>query len=158
MLTNQKRFLPTNERSPRKCFWWPYSSEDNREAKRELNVFVDKKRLVFQQAPKCIAVRLDRILNFKQHLEEVATKVTSRASLIRRSYGTTWETSAKTRRISPQALVLSAAEYCAPLWGRSPHVKKVNVTSNSTLRAIPGCLKPTPVFQLHVLAGIAMPV
>ena len=98
----------------------------NREAKRELNVFVDSKRLVFQQAPKYIAVRLDRILNVKQHLEEVATKVTSRALLIRRIYGTTWET--------------------------------YDVASNSTLRAIPGCLKPTPMFQLPVLAGIALPV
>ena len=50
---------------------------NNREAKRELDVFVDNKRLVFQQAPKYLGVRLDRMLNSKQHLEEVAGKVTS---------------------------------------------------------------------------------
>ena len=42
---------------------------NNREAKRELGVFIDNKRLVVQQAPKYLGVRLDRILNFKQHLE-----------------------------------------------------------------------------------------
>ena len=63
---------------------------NNREAKRELDVFVDNKRLVFQQAPKYLGVRLDRMLNFKQHLEEVAGKVTSRGSLIRRLAGTTY--------------------------------------------------------------------
>ena len=68
---------------------------NNREAKRELDVFVDNKRLVFQQAPKYLGVRLDRMLNFKQHLEEVAGKVTSRVALIRRLAGTTWGASAK---------------------------------------------------------------
>ena len=128
---------------------------NNREAKRELDVFVDNKRLVCQQAPKYLGVRLDRMLNFKQHLEEVAGKVTSRVALIRRLAGTTWGASAKTLRISTQALVFPAAEYCAPVWSRSPHVKKVDVAINSSLRTISGCLKPTPVFQLPVLAGIA---
>ena len=68
---------------------------NNREAKRELDVFVDNKRLVFQQAPKYLGVRLDRMLNFKQHLEEMAGKVTSRVALIRRLDGTTWGASAK---------------------------------------------------------------
>ena len=37
---------------------------------------------------------------------------------------------------------------CAPVWSRSPHVKKVDIAINSSLRTISGCLKPTPVFQL----------
>ena len=128
---------------------------NNREPKQELDVFVDNKRLVFQQAPKYLGVRLDRMLNFKQHLEEVAGKVTSRVAFIRRLAGTTWGASAKTLRISTQALVFPAAEYCAPVWSRSPHVKKVNVAINSSLRTIYGCLKPTPLFYFPVLAGIA---
>ena len=128
---------------------------NNRETKRELDVFVDNKRLVFLQAPKYHGVRLDRMLNFKQHLEEVAGKVTSRVALIRRLAGTTWGASAKSLRISTQAQVFPAAEYCAPVWSRSPHVKKVDVAINSSLRTISGCLKPTPVFQLPVLAAPA---
>ena len=128
---------------------------NNREAKRELNVIVDNKRLVFQQAPKCLGVLLDQMLNFKQHLEEVAGKVTSRVSIIRRLASTTWGASDKTLRISTQSLVFPAAEYCAPVWSRSTHVKMVDVAINSSLRTISGCLKPTPVFHLSVLAGIA---
>ena len=67
---------------------------------------------------------MDRVLNFKQHLEEVAVKVT----YIRRLACTTWGASAKTLRISTQALVFSAAEYCAPVWSRSPRI----LTSPST--------------------------
>ena len=109
---------------------------NNREAQRELDVFVDNQRLVFLRAPKYPGVRLDRMLNFKQHLEEVAGKVTSRVSLIRRLPGTTWRASAKTLRISTQSLVFPAAEYCAPVWSRSPHVKKVDVAINSSLWTI----------------------
>ena len=130
---------------------------NNREAKRELDVFVDNKRLMCQQAPKYLGVRLDRILNFKQHLEEVAGKVTSRVALIRRLAGTTWGACAKTLRISMQALIFPAAEYCAPVWSRSPNAKKVDVAINSSLRTISGCLKPTPVLLLPVLAGIPLP-
>ena len=34
-------------------------------------------------------------------------------------------------------------------------MRKVDVAINSSLRTISGCLKPTPVIQLPVLAGIA---
>ena len=127
----------------------------NREAKRELSVSIDNKRLEHQPAPKYLGVRLDRTLSYKQHLEEVRAKVTARVSLIRRLAGTTWGASARTLRISTQALVFSAAEYCAPVWCRSPHVKKIDPVINNALRIITGCLKPTPVSYLPVLAGIA---
>ncbi|KAJ4945956.1 hypothetical protein JOQ06_023634 [Pogonophryne albipinna] len=92
-----------------------------REARRELEVRVNNTFLEVQQAPKYLGVRLDRTLSFKQHLEEDKAKVTSRVALIRRLAGTTWGACAKTLRISTQALVFSAAEYCAPAWSRSPH-------------------------------------
>ena len=95
------------------------------------------------------------MLNFKQHLEEVAGNVISKCSLIRRIASTTLGASAKTLRISTQALVFPAAQYCAPILNRSPYVKKVDVAINSSLRTISGCLKPTSVFQPPVLAGRA---
>ena len=127
----------------------------NRDAKRELEVYTDHKRLESQQAPKYLGVRLDRTLTFKQHLEDVRAKTISRVALIRRLAGTTWGATAKTLRVSTQALVFSAAEYCAPVWSRSPHTKKVDVAINNALRIITGCLKPTPIVLLPVLAGIA---
>ena len=118
-------------------------------------MFVANKRLVFRQAPKYLGVRLGRMLNIKQHIEEVAGYVTSRGSFNRRLAGTTRGAAAKTLRISTQALVFPAAEYCAHVWSRSIHVNKVDVVINSSLRTTPDCLKPTPVIQLPVLAGIA---
>jgi hypothetical protein len=98
---------------------------------------------------------VDRSLSYQQHLDEVKAKITARVSLIRRLAGSTWGASPQTLRISTQALVLPVAEYCAPAWSRSPHVKKVDTAINSALRIVTGCLKPTPVSHLPVLAGIA---
>lgn len=67
-----------------------YTTSTTGKQKRELDVFVDNKRLEFQQAPRYLGVRLDRTLSFKQHLEEVMAKVSSRVSLIRRLAGTSW--------------------------------------------------------------------
>ena len=121
-------------------------------------MFFDQMRLAFQQAPKYLGVRLDRMLNYKKHLEEVAGKVTSRASLIRRIAGTTWGASAKSLRISTQALVFSAPEYCAPVWSRIPHGKKVNFLRSPSKKAIRIITSSNflahsePIFkQLHLL-------
>jgi len=104
---------------------------NTREARRELEVRVNNKRLEVQQAPKYLGVRLDRTLSFKHHLEEVKAKVTSRVALIRHLTGTTWGACTKTLRLSTQALVFSAAEYCAPAWSRSPHACKVEWSSTT---------------------------
>ena len=52
----------------------------NREARRELDVYVGNNRLKFQQAPKYLGVCVDRTLSYKQHLDEVKAKITARVS------------------------------------------------------------------------------
>ena len=53
-----------------------------------------------------------------------------------------------------QGLVFSAVEHCTPVWSHH-HVKKLDVTLNSTLRTISGTLQATPVNQLPILADIS---
>ena len=110
---------------------------NNREAKRELNVNISGRRLTCQRTP---ALR---------------GKVMARSALIRRLAGTSWGTSTPTLRTSTLALVYAPAEYCAPVWCRSAHTRLVDVSLNAALRTITGCLRPTQVEQLAVLAEIA---
>ena len=49
------------------------------------------------------------------------------------------------------------AEYAAQVWARSSHSQKLNPELNSVCRAVTGCLKPTNVEVLYLLAGIAPP-
>ena len=49
------------------------------------------------------------------------------------------------------------AEYAAQVYAISPHTQKLNTELNSACRAVTGCLKPTNVKDLYLLAGIAPP-
>ena len=53
------------------------------------------------------------------------------------------------------ALCYFVAEYMAPVWARSFNSQKLNPELNSVCRALTGCLKPTNVEDLYLLAEIA---
>ena len=130
---------------------------NNKEAKRELNVTINSKRLNYQACPTYLGVKLDRTLTYRQHLTSLRDKVTARCALIRHLAGTSWGASVKTLRTSTLALVYAPAEYCAPVWSRSRHTSLVDTSLNDAMRTVTGCLRPTPTEQLPVLAGIPPP-
>ena len=120
---------------------------NNREAKRELNVYNNGKRLPFCPVPTYLGVKLDRSLTFRHHLEALRNKLTTRVALMRRLAGSGWGAGAKTLRTAALSLIYSTAEYCAPVWCRSAH-------THLALRIVTGCRRPTPTDYLPVLAGI----
>ena len=127
---------------------------NNREVKRELNVYNNGKRLPFCPVPTYLGVKLDRSLTFRHHLEALRKKLTTRVALMRRLAGSGWGAGAKTLRTVSLSLVYSAAEYCAPVWCRSAHTRLIDSVLNDALRIVTGCLRPTPTDYLPVLAGI----
>ena len=127
---------------------------NNRQAKHQLNVTVDN-RLQFQNVSTYLGVKLDRSPTFKEHLVGVNQKISAQIALIRCLAGTTWGAARKTLRLSTQALVFSATEYCAPAWGRSRHTSRIDTTIHEALQNISGCLHAIPENQLPILAGIA---
>ena len=70
----------------------------NREARRELNVTVEGRTLPFSAEPTYLGVKLDRALTFRQHLESLRKKLTTRVSLLRRLTGSSWGAGATTLR------------------------------------------------------------
>ena len=79
----------------------------------------------------------------------------ARNNFIRCLSGSTWGANAKTLRTAALAIVYSSAEYATPVWSRSSHTKKLDVSLNDTMRIITGCVKSTPTHLLPVLSGIA---
>ena len=130
---------------------------NNREATRELHVNISGRRLTCHRTPTYLGVKLDRTLTYREHLTALRGKAMARTALIRHLAGTSWGASTPTLRTSTLALVYAPAEYCAPVWCRSSHTHLVDVGLNASLRTITGCLRPTPVDQLPVLAEIAPP-
>ena len=123
---------------------------NNREAKRELDVYNNGKRLPFCPVPIYLGVKLVRSLTFRHHLEALRKKLTTRVALMRRLAGSGWGAGAKTLRTAALSLVYPTAEYCAPVWCRSAHTRLIDSVLNDALRIVTGCLRPTPTDYLPV--------
>ena len=85
-------------------------------------------------------------------------KVVTRKNLLRKLSNSKWGANASTIRTTALALCYFVAEYAAPVvWARSFHTQKLNPELNNACRAVTGCMKPTNVEDLYLLAGIAPP-
>ena len=104
-----------------------------------------------------LGVTLDRTLSYKQHIDRVKGKVRTRNNLLHKLANSSWDANTSTLRATALALCYSVAEYGCPVWERSSHAKKVDASLNDRCRCITGCLRPTNVDSLYVLAGIAPP-
>ena len=129
----------------------------NKEANRSLKVEWNRTKLENTPHPKYLGVTLDRTLSYKEHMHNTKMKVATRNNLLRKLSNSKWGANASTIRTTALALCYSVAEYAAPVWARSSHAQKLNPELNSACRAVTGCLKPTNVEDLYLLAGIAPP-
>jgi len=127
---------------------------NNKEAKRELKVNFNNETLPFCSEPKYLGETLDRSLTYRRHLDSYRKKLTSCVALLKRLAGSGWGAGATTLRTATLALVHSIAEYCVPVWCRSAHTRLIDPAINDALRIVTGCLRPTPVDNLPILASI----
>ena len=107
--------------------------------------------------PKYLGITLDRTLSYKEHIHHTKMYVATRNNLLIKLSNSKWGANASTIRTTELALCYSVAEYAAPGWAISSHAQKLNPELNSVCRAVTGCLKPTNVDDLYLLAGIAPP-
>ena len=96
-------------------------------------------------------------LCYKTHIEKTKMKVNAINNIIRKLANSKWRCKASTLRPSWLALRYSAAEYACPVWTRSTHTRKLNPALHDCSRIISGCLTPTNLDSVHLLAGIAPP-
>ena len=59
---------------------------NNKEVKRDLDVYINTRRLNFQPTTTCLCVKFDRTLSY-QHLAGLRDKVRARSALIRKTCG-----------------------------------------------------------------------
>ena len=78
-------------------------------------------------------------------------------NIIRKLANSKWGCKATPPRPSCLALCYSAAENACPVWARSTHAHNLNPALHDCCRIISGCLKPTNLDSVHILAGIAPP-
>ena len=100
------------------------------------------------------SIKLDRVLTFCQHLESPRKKLTTHIRLLRQLAGLTWGTGTTTLHTATLALVHFAAGNWSPVWCYSGHTQLINKPINDTLHIVTGCLYPTAMDNLFVLAVI----
>ena len=99
--------------------------------------------------PKYLGVTLDRLICYKQHIQNTKMKVaTSKNILTNKS---------KYYQNVASAFSYPTAAYAAPVWARSPHAKNLDPGLTQACRSVTGCLKLTNVEDLYLLSGIAPP-
>ena len=91
---------------------------------------------------------LDRSLTFHNYLKKTSEIVRTYNNLLSKLAGSTWRVNTKTLQTSALALCYFTAEYWAPIWCRSSHMKLVDVQLNSTMHIIPGTLQPITLLWL----------
>ena len=108
----------------------------------------------FVPTPRYLGVTLDWSLTFRQHIEKLRNKMTSRVALVKRLAGLNWGACFDVLRVSTLSLVVAPAENCSLAWNQSSLTNKLNTPFNEALRTISGCIKPTRIRFLPFLAGI----
>ena len=98
-------------------------------------------------------------LHYKPHtiIHNTKIKVATRNNLLRKLENSKWGTSASAIISRALALCYSITEYAAPVWARSHPAHILDSELITACRAITGCLKPTNVEDLYLLAGFAPP-
>lgn len=146
------RLIPSTTKTEVSCFHLV-----NRNANFKPTILFNGHKLRYNPFPKYLGVTLDRTLSYKEHLTKLSHKVAARNNILHKLSGTSWGASADCLRLSGISLVYSAAEYCAPVWLESAHVRKVDSKLNDTMRCITGTIKSTPCHWLPVLSHIPPP-
>lgn len=130
---------------------------NNRETRRTLDLKLNGETVEYEANPQYLGNILDRSLTYRPNLENIKSKLKSRVNIIQKLAGTTWGCSAKTLKISSQAMVISTSDFCSPVWMNSVHTNKVDTQINRALRIVSGAVDPTEVEWLYVLSNVAPP-
>ena len=112
----------------------------NHLAQYQLQVHMSGNSIPFAPTPRYLDVTLDRSLTFRQHIEKLKKKMTSRVALVKRLAGLNWGACFDVLRVSTLWLVVAPPEYCSPVWNQSSHTNKLNTPFNEALRTISGCI------------------
>ena len=123
----------------------------------KLNISWGGKKLEHTPSPIYPGVTLDRTHGYSTHITKVKAKTAARNNVLRKLANSKWGTHPSTIKTTALALFYSTAEYTCPVWERSAHAHKADPVLNDACRASTGCLQPTNVENVYLLAGIAPP-
>ena len=125
---------------------------DPKEARLETRLSLGTIRLQHEATPTFLGVKYDRTLSFRQHIEDLKSKMARRTNAMRAISGKTWGAATSDLRTLYTAFVRSCAEYAAAGWmtGAAPsNLEHLEIAQRRGCRVITGCLRSTPAAALE---------
>ena len=125
---------------------------DPKEARRKSQLRLGTEQLQHETTPTFLGVKFDRMLSFRQHIDDLKTKMARRTNTMRALSGKSWGAAASDLRTVYTAFIRSCAEYAAAGWmpGTAPsNLEHLEIAQRRGCRVITGCLKSTPAAALE---------
>ena len=144
------------ELNPSKCEVGFFTSRPH-EYRWRPEIYLEGKRLEFNENPKFLGITYDRGLRFGKHTEITINKITQRCRILIKLAGAEWGRDPEDMRTVYYALCESVMMYCAPGW--VPFMAKTNLAKlqraqNKAIRIITGMYRSTPEEWLRLASGI----
>ena len=90
-------------------------------------------------------------------IHKLKCKTSARNNIFMKLSNTKWGAKPPTIKTIYFALCYSTAEYACPVWEGSTHISNLDSALDKACRSITGCLRPTSVENVYLLAGIVPP-
>ena len=125
-------------------------------SKAKLQLQVQGQNIEKEETPTYLGVRLDSRLTFKEHFDDITSKVSKRLNLLKRLASTNWGTNKKTLRQLYTGYVRAVFDYSAPLQVTASkyNKSKLDRKQNEALRFVCGGLRSTPNSACEIDANI----
>jgi len=115
------------------------------------------KRTAFSQSYefKYLGVTFDNRLNWKNHVDKIASRVSKRINILKRLAGSAWRCARSTLNFKYQKFILPVITHnCESLVTAQPHTLKVlEHDQNQALKLLTGAVKTTPIDAMAFITG-----
>ena len=137
--------------SPSKSSATLFTTSSN-EVKTTLQIEIDGEIVPTVQKPKILGITFDNLLSFRQHAQDLKSKLHTKNNVLKALSGSNWGKEKEVIVNTYKAIGQSVLNYCCPIWTPSLSATSwqgLQTAQNSALRIATGCHLMTDIDHLH---------
>ena len=117
-----------------------------------LPIVINGEQVPTVKKPKFLGITFDNLLSFKQHTEDLKSKVQSRNNILKALTGSDWGKDKETITNTYKAIGQSVLSYACPIWTpalSNTSWNQLQIAQNSALKIATGCHKIASMNHIH---------
>ncbi|MCP4055272.1 MAG: reverse transcriptase family protein [Mesoflavibacter sp.] len=137
--------------SPSKSSATLFTTSSN-EVKTTLKIKIDGETVPTVKKPKILGITFDNLLSFRQHAQDLKSKLNSKNNILKALSGSNWGKDKEVMITTYKAISQSVLNYCCPIWTPSLSATSwqgLQTAQNAALRIATGCHLMTDIDHLH---------